>query len=350
MKRVKILQAGDGDEHELDYTIFRHSKLLAPSHFEINYVLPRDARMFARDNSFPSGAIIWDRKKLALLRLMRKYDLIHAYASFGIYAMLSGKPYVLFLLGSDLRELAFEKTIKGYLMRRAIARANKVVYNNMDMQIYLIKLGIFDAELQPQIVDLKKYSEVQTTKIYDGAPLIFHPTRLNWAQKGNDRLIYAFSKYIKTVNSARLIITMWGEDQAKTLDLIETLNLNDKVYTLPLQTKSEMISLYRSADVVVDQFIVDAFAGVTLEAMGCETRVITNLNIDLAKKAYTELPPILPAKTADDILSALIECGDKNSGSDCRGWVKRHHSPRVLMKKLFKFYDEVLNEINCKNN
>src|SRR3990172_4989073 len=86
----------------------------------------------------------WKNWKFQVIREMRKkeYDIIIALTEFSIFAMFSGKPYGALSTGSDMRELSFEMTFKGFLYRLSYKKARFVIWGEPDKIPLLKKLRI----------------------------------------------------------------------------------------------------------------------------------------------------------------------------------------------------------------
>jgi len=81
---------------------------------------------------------------------MKNYDLIHAYNAVPIHAMFSGIPYLAQSGGDDLRIKAFEKSLTGFLLKRAYKKSNQFVYVWPIHKPYVEKLGIKNAIYLPR--------------------------------------------------------------------------------------------------------------------------------------------------------------------------------------------------------
>jgi glycosyltransferase involved in cell wall biosynthesis len=134
-----------------------------------------------------------------------------------------------------------------------------VIYNGMDIESFknLPELGIFK----------KKYGIDGTMILYLGR---IHKS------KGIDFLIKAFSKLIKEINEAVLVIA--GSDdgyKAELEGLIKKLNLNDKIRFTGFVDENDKISAYVDADLFVHAVRYMGGVGLTpLEAILCNTPVI----------------------------------------------------------------------------
>jgi len=98
--------------------------------------------------NYPDWIKLFDKKKanwkIDVLKTMRdkKYDLIHSYVEFPIFSYISRRPFLAYAQGSDLRELAFSKSLKGNLLRRAYKKAKVVITAQPDHVPLMSKLKI----------------------------------------------------------------------------------------------------------------------------------------------------------------------------------------------------------------
>jgi len=115
------------------------------------------------NNNYPNWIRFYDTKKklwpLNIIKIMREnYDLIHCYVELPIFAYLSNRKFVATSQGSDLRELAFSKSIKGILLRMAYKKAKAIIIPGVEGFSLLEKLKLKNGVFIPAIVDLKKFS------------------------------------------------------------------------------------------------------------------------------------------------------------------------------------------------
>ena len=60
------------------------------------------------------------------------------------------------------------------------------------------------------------------TFVKDGGDelLLFCPARQMWKEKGNDKMITAFSKFVKVFPNSRFIMVAWSTDEYKSKKLV----------------------------------------------------------------------------------------------------------------------------------
>jgi glycosyltransferase involved in cell wall biosynthesis len=177
--------------------------------------------------------------------------------------------------------------------------------------------------------------------------------------KRNDRLLYAYARYVQEAEPAgepraALVLCAWGESAhvQESEALIEALGLRGRVLWLPCLPKARLVRWYRVADVVLDQFseTVGSFGAVTAEAMACGTPVITYYSHEAhewCKDVLSKPPPVLNARTADDIYRrlqgpALADEVLAYSGRRSRRWIENHHSLDRVCQMHKALYEKVL--------
>ena len=91
--------------------------------------------------------------------------------------------------------------------------------------------------------------------------ILFSPTRHDWKEKGNDKMITAFSKFVKVFPKCMLILVDWGFDVHKSKQLITEAGLSSSssspinyIKWIKPIPKNQLIQYYNIADIVLDQF------------------------------------------------------------------------------------------------
>jgi glycosyltransferase involved in cell wall biosynthesis len=59
--------------------------------------------------------------------------------------------------------------------------------------------------------------------------LLFSPSRQHWFEKGNDKMIKAFARFVKVFPNSKLVMVDWSTDAQKSKDLVNSLNISEKV-------------------------------------------------------------------------------------------------------------------------
>lgn len=290
---------------------------------------------------------------------LRKYDLIHSFCTASTYSQFTGRPYIATATGSDLRELASENTKAGRRMRRAFIKAKIVFFASDEGHVQQVKkLGLAQAQFLPPIIDTDKYAPFPSNMRKTNYEFtIFHPSRLDWSYqgvdrsstKGNDRFFKAFARFVKEGYNAFLTIIDLGVDREKTRELIAELGISENVEFVPKMSKNDLIKYYNEADVVIDQFDVGSLGYVALEGMSCAKPVIVYVNTECYKVCYPDLPPVLNARSEDEIYERLLEVSDRarreTIGKNAREWILKYHHWEKVIDKLIFHYETVLGKL-----
>jgi glycosyltransferase involved in cell wall biosynthesis len=282
------------------------------------------------------------------LREFRAFDILHAYTLSPIYALLTGVPYLAQTTGADITEVAQEKSVLGSLYRLALKKAQVVLFSNLNQIQDVRRLGIERARFIPFSIDTDKYSPKDSPRPGPGGvkTVFLHSSRLDWKSKGNDKFFRAFARFAAGHPGAVVYAPGAGPDVARTKALASELGITDKVIFLPKLTKDGILEYYRKADVVVDQFIIGGFGINALEAMSCAKPVLTYCDEKSCADCYGEVPPLLNARSEDDIARQLEKTLDMaylaDTGSRARAWVMKHHDTGVTADILIDVYRNVL--------
>ncbi|MEO9277735.1 MAG: glycosyltransferase family 4 protein [Nitrososphaera sp.] len=320
-----------------------------------NDLIVHDPRSLDNMIEYPEWIKFWDGTKrnwkLAIVRMMKKYDIIHASTELPIFALFSRKPYIAMTTGDDIVELAQQKTIKGILLKCAYKKARAVVYTGTYMYPSVIKLKLRNALFIPLVWDYEKFNPQQNRKTNEKF-IIFHPTNHYWKDKGNDIFLKAFVKLAKTDNNVHLVTINRGRDFQQSLEILNVPELREKFTILPeTLPQNQLPQIYASADVIVDQFVSGSIGLIGQEAMASEKPLISHINTELYQKIYGDIPPILNAKTENEIYNLLVQISSDTNmrhkiGKESRKWLLKHHNTDTIIEKYIYLYRAVLDKID----
>jgi glycosyltransferase involved in cell wall biosynthesis len=280
------------------------------------------------------------------------YDLVQAYSTDPILALLvEVRPYIAFEHGT-MREIPFEDSWLGRLLSLAYRQASAVVITNPDVVQQARRLGIENYVFIPHPLDETRYnpgrSELRAELEGEGADFVLlSPSRHDWDIKGSDRLLRGFAGVVRERPHALLLLSEWGLEVDRSKALIAELGVGRNVRWLDPLPKVRLIEAYRAADVVLDQFLIGTFGAVAPEAMSCGKPVVMAFDAELHRWCFPALPPVIDARTSEQIQSALLRLASDQAERDRlgragRAWVEEHHSSRLVVERQLALYGNVL--------
>lgn len=304
------------------------------------------------NNKYPDFIHFFNKKKfnwkINLIRKMRdrKYDIIHSYVEFPIFASLSNKPFIAHTQGSDFRELARTKSLKGILLRRAYKKAKVILFFQPDHLPIFSELNLKNGIFLPPLWDTSFFRSKQIERD-ESKFIIFHPANLEFRLKGNEKLIEGFSQFVTKNKNAELIIVDRGIDSKNVHNLVKKYKIQNFVKFIkgPLNSE-ELLKYYNSSDVIADQFELGALGSIGWEAFSCKKPLLAYVNQTQYENVYGESPPIANASNAFEVKNMLEKLTEKEFcktlGENGYNWIIKHHSPQIFTKKIIKIYEFIL--------
>jgi glycosyltransferase involved in cell wall biosynthesis len=320
-----------------------------PNWDAFNWLAPEWIRVWDdRKSWYPySRTLRWSN----LLLMLRHYDLVIGHAPFAKIAQLYGtlyrKPFIIFDAGW-IRYLPQNK--RGYAnARKGYRQAADILYTNVDTESMFDEQGYQRTTYTPFAIDTEKYAPSKS--IPPNVPTFFHPSRHDWIEKGNDRLIRAFAKYVKRNPNARLITVEWyqsKEDLDASKRLISELDVQNNVTWVPVMPKNKLVEHYQKCTAVFDQFAFGAFGTTAPEAMSCGKPVVGYMEPRYWQKHHAQSPPVLNASTTDEIYDAMVELEDpqvrEDHGTQGREWIMKNCDFALVASRQLEIYDKVLEQ------
>jgi glycosyltransferase involved in cell wall biosynthesis len=283
--------------------------------------------------------------------LLAGYDLIQAYATDPIRAMLAAPdtPLVAFEHGT-MRDVPFEPTPTGRLLSVAYRHAAHVIITNPDVVTSAQRLGLERYTFVPHPLDETKYRPGSSPRLdalraeHDCDLVLFAPSRHNWEIKGNDRILRAVARLVHGGRRQPLLILCdWGQQMDRSRRLVDELEIGRHVVWVPPLGKMKMIDFYNGSDVVLDQFVIGTFGTVTPEAMATATPVIIHFDPEIHRWCYETMPPVVRARTTDEICERLVELYDpvrrRAIGEAGRDWICEYHGRELVASRLLEIYE-----------
>jgi len=306
------------------------------------------------NNEYPEWIHFYDKTKSSwkkdIIKKMRdkKYDLIHAYVEMPIFAYLSRRPFLAHTQGSDFREMAFSKSMRGVLLRRAYKKAKVILFFQPDHYPLFEKLKLSNDIFLPPLWDTSFFkSQKIINPEYEDKLVVFHPANLEWRLKGNDILVKGFAEFIKENPNSVLIIVDRGVDSERTHQLVNSLGIQDKIQFIkgPLNA-TQLLQYYNMSDVIADQFILGSLGSITWEVFSCAKPLLAFINETQYERLYGELPPVVNAPTSQKISEKLKYLADKKTrteiGRKSHNWLTKYHDPQIFSQKIKIIYDSII--------
>ena len=291
-------------------------------------------------------------------------DLIHTFYYGPIWARKTGRPFVFQTYGGDLNVLPFmtdsiHHRYLAWAQRRGIRAADLVLMANPNSQVRrdaVARLRLPRTALVPLPIDTEVFQDTTNDAAvrarrgrYETDWVFFHPARQiwtpaseSWERKGNDRLFRAFARFLKeTGRRATLVAIAHGPDVTASRQLVDDLGIEGAVEWIEPVQRRELVALYGTADLVLDQFVLGGYGGCTLEALACGRPVFANV------AGGADHPPVVHVSTEDDIYTALVtHTADAQAlrrlGESSRRWMLVNHDARAVMSRYIALYERVL--------
>ena len=314
----------------------------------------------------------------AIMRKMRECDiLITSGAKGSIIALQSGIPYVIQPHGGDLMIAArllrmiapkninerlfgntWEQNVRTAFNRAvAIATHSKYLNQSKPLSSQLIpdrwrlaratfgELATY-TPTQPPLTHaergqlLENLAETLGFEFPTGRYVVFVPSRVDFFWKGQDRLMQSLQTH-RIRDKFHFIFAGWGENYAELRASCQesgsSASFLGHVFSKPL-----LYELMAASDLVVDNFVSGHYGTTGVEAMGRGTPLLTWCE-PKQYRGSTSLPPVLQAKTPDDIERMLLRCADgridlQAAGRDAYRWAIDHHSESSVASQVMKLF------------
>ncbi len=288
---------------------------------------------------------------LELRGIFKQYDVVVAMGMMGIATLLLKRPYIAIALGADMKELVFEKSLRGRLMDRAFRHAARLYYNDVD-HLPAVAAKNYQAHYFPIPIDTEKYRPREQAGRGEGLRLL-HGSSLSWSLdwtpdkelhrrtlKRNDLFFEGLARFRQRYPQLplKVVVPLWGPDKDKAPPLCQALGIAACVEFVPPLNKAQLREEYHRADAVVDQFNMPRLGYNAMEALSCGRPVLGYFTADLQRACYPQLPPVLSAGSAEQVAARLEELLEpqhrQNLGEAGRTWIMAYHHWEPIVKSL----------------
>lgn len=282
-------------------------------------------------------------------------------------ARLSGKPYLIWVYGGDIRKLLRleprPQNLVDCLYDEITINLYKDSYRNAKALGFNYGTRIYCCggyKPTPKTINFKTpkviipfpalyYGQHELEPLPEAIAVsqrdVYHvlvPSRIDYSVKGHEKLLRAIAR-LPNDSPISFIFTGWGQDKNLMETQIRELGIADLVNVLDCMLSRPMLyDLIQSVDLVIDQFNMGIYGSAALEAMGLGKPVM--MYIDAALSSLPVLPPVLNCRTEDDIRNCLInilkgKINLQGRGQDCKEWTNDYHGDEAFIKSIERVLD-----------
>ena len=171
--------------------------------------------------------------------------------------------------------------------------------------------------------------------------------------KGLDYLFEALSKLKKTRDDFQLDVVGYGPYENKYRQLVEKLNLINKVKFYGMKTKNDVANFMQNCDFLVFPSLVipniwEGWGIVLIEAIACGKPVITTTsNCKPGDFIVTDYGVLVPPKDSEALLKAIkymLDNFNKYPTEDMIKYVRKNFSYKAVGRLLHRIYVQVLRD------
>lgn len=279
--------------------------------------------------------------------VLERYDVIQAYATDPVWAMAARRPYFAFEHGT-LREIPDETTSRGRLTALAYHKAEHVFVTNSDCLENAHRLAGDRVTFINHPYDEEEAAAIDPGDLraklcadLNAEFLLMHPSRHDWvvgtgfADKANDVALNAFVAMRRNGLRVGMVLCSWGRNVRESRAIVESAGLQQHVLWEPPMAGRRFLTVARACDVLLDQFKLGAFGGVTFKALAAGVPVCSSLDEKAMRSVFGEAPPVIVCRSERDLLERippLLKSPHelRRIGDASMLWVKRHHSGRQV--------------------
>ncbi len=302
-----------------------------------------------------------------ILDAMASADLVMVCGAFPLLtAMASGKPYLLWPHGGEMRTAAglqppaatlrdrFSSMAIGRLLRTAISGAVSVATHDPTGLAGHLGPSTWGLRADPDFLPIPmplrpRASKEQRRRALASrltrlgvqppqAELVgFVPSRQDFFWKGQDRLIAGLAAAGKAAAGIHLMMAGWGVDYDRARQRVQLLGLEDRFTFLPFAlTKPLLLELFDASDLVVDQLRMGTYGTAAVEAMAGGCPVMMHIDATAYEARGWPPPPVIPASDEPSVAERLSALGQgridlEAVAAKTREWAAAVHSPDAVL-------------------
>jgi glycosyltransferase involved in cell wall biosynthesis len=214
----------------------------------------------------------------------------------------------------------------------------------------LRKMGIDEKKLKliPNGVDINEFSiKKSSIKVSESITVCTVARLVPW--KGIDDLLHAAKLVLSKRSDVKFVIIGDGPDKKTLQRLTKTLGIEEFVYFTGRQSREKVIKYLASADIFVLPSHFDSTPNALLEAMVSGKAVIVSDfpgNAEVVENNFDGL--VFKTGDVNELVEKLLELiSDKKLrdklGKNAREKIKRKYSWDLMVERLVKLYEKVMN-------
>ena len=289
------------------------------------------------------------------------YDIVQGYSIDGFIPWINGFARFVSYEHGTIRELPWEPSLVGVVCRQVYEESPQVFITNTDVLPSAARLGLDRSRTVylPHAFSPEKLwawrDKHPDLKPPPGEVRFFSPTRHHWRDrsrswsKGNDVFLRAAARLAREGRRFQILLVEWGKEVAESRALIEALGLADRVTWVAPMHKETLWETYLTHHAVVDQFVLPAMGGVSMEALALGRRLIAALDLPCCEEFFGAAPPCLAAMTEDACVAAMTavldDPGDQAGiGAAAAEWIRQYHSAERIAGLQVATYRQMLEE------
>lgn len=168
-----------------------------------------------------------------------------------------------------------------------------------------------------------------------------------YADKANDVFLRAFGRLRQAGMRVGMVTCRWGKNVDESRALLRDARCDANVkWVEPMGiVRFERTAL--ASDIVVDQFKLGAFGGVTFKSLAVGVPVCTYLSREALHGLFAERPPVVNCRTEDEIVGEVTRLAGeparlKALGTASRRWVKTYHGGAEVVDAQLRAYARLL--------
>lgn len=266
-------------------------------------------------------------------------------------------PVINLTTGSDITELAVERSLHGFLYRQYLRYVDLNWSYPMPHSLQnLMKLKVRNVVFMngyPLIVHKPSTQKKRTpNKPKTGTTRFFHVSHLDWnysnfapgrnSSKGNDKFLIAFIRAVQAGLDVECVVLHRGADKDIAKQMFVRAGVENAVVWKEHLSRNELHEQMLDADVVVNMFAHGGIGSISVEAMSLGIPLMQYVNPVYFDMMYGGvMPPVVNCRTVEEIYEKIAWCCETEDldrlGEDGRQWVDRHVAPEQSLT-TFLFY------------